>query len=465
VEGESVAYVKGAPRETLALCESVRSSDREIPLSDTLLKQILAEHDRLASDGLRVLAVARRRLPKERPSAAARDVECALTFLGLVALWDPPRPEVRNAVALCRRAGIRVIMATGDDGLTARAIARRVDLPVGKVFTGEEVDRLSPAALRGVLSEPGVLFSRTTPAHKLAIVKELKALGEVVAVTGDGVNDAPALKAADTGVAMGRRGSQVAREAAVMVITDDNFASIVSAVREGRAIYANMGKFVSYIFASNVPELAPFLAAAFFGIPLPLTVMQILAVDLGTDIIPALALGAESPEPGVMDRLPRRRDARLLGPARLLHAYAFLGAAEAALCLGAFFWTYWVAGWHPGLPMDAHGILYRRATTMTLAGIVATQIGNVFACRTERESIFRVGLLSNPLVLVGIVAEVVILIALMLVPSLARVFDLAPLPFSDWCILLAFPPAILLLEEARKGLMRSCAARRGPGGA
>jgi magnesium-transporting ATPase (P-type) len=343
-------------------------------------------------------------------------------------------------------------MATGDEGLTARAIARQIDLPVGKVFTGEEVDRLSPAALQGLLSEPSVLFSRTTPAHKLAIVKELKALGEVVAVTGDGVNDAPALKAADTGVAMGRRGSQVAREAAVMVITDDNFASIVSAVREGRAIYANMGKFITYIFTHNFAELVAFLASVFLRIPLPLTVMQILAVDLATDLFPALALGAEPPEPGVMDQAPRRRDEHLLGPNRLLHAYAFLGAAEALLCLGAFFWTYWVAGWHPGLPMEAHGMLYRRATTMTLAGIVATQIGNVFACRTERESIFRVGLLSNPLVLLGILAEVGILIALMLVPPLARVFGLAPLPFSNWCILLFFPPAILFLEEARKGL-------------
>ena len=181
-----------------------------------------------------------------------------------------------------------------------------------------------------------------------------------------------------------------------MVITDDNFASIVAAIRRGRAIYANMGKFVTYIFASNVPELVPYLAFVLLGIPLPLTVMQILAVDLGTDLLPALALGAEPPEPDVMDQPPRTCGERLLGARRLLRAYGFLGVAEAVFALAAFFWTYWLAGWRPGMPMVATGELYRRATTMTLAGIVAAQVGNVFACRTDRESVFRAGFFARP---------------------------------------------------------------------
>ena len=444
------AYVKGAPRETLALCDTIRWDGRTGALTEERRRLILGDQDRLAGEGMRILAVAVRPLPDDVRGRPAAAVERALTFLGLVALWDPPRPEVADAVRLCGRAGIRVIMVTGDYGLTAQAIARRLGIPVTKVVTGEEVERLSAESLRRLSAEPGLLFARTSPAHKLAIVMALRAGGEVVAVTGDGVNDAPALRAADIGVAMGKRGSDVAKAAAVMVITDDNFASIVAAVRQGRAIYANMGKFVTYIFASNVPELVPFLAFVFLGIPLPLTVMQILAVDLGTDLLPALALGAEPPEPGIMDRPPRPRSERLLGTGRLLRAYGFLGVAEAALSLLAFFWTYWLAGWRPGLAMAASGDLYRRATTMTLAGIVATQVGNVFACRTDRESVFRAGLLRNRWVLVGITAELGLLLALILLPPLRHVFGLAPLGLAEWGLLLLFPPAMLLLEETRK---------------
>ena len=454
VPGGSVTHMKGAPRAVLELCAAVLEVGRAVPLDAVRRAALQAEHDRLAAEGMRMLAVAVRARPPGFEAAAAAEIESDLTLLGMVALWDPPRPEVAEAVALCRRAGIRPVMVTGDDGITARAIAHRIGLEVTRVVSGEEIERLPADALGELVAVPGVLFSRATPAHKLAVVEALRARGEVVAVTGDGVNDAPALKAADIGVAMGRRGSDVAREAAEMVITDDNFASIVTAVRLGRSIYANIGKFVRYILASNVPELVPFTVFVLAGVPLPLTVMQILAVDLGTDLIPALALGAEKPEPGLMDRPPRTRHERLLSPARLAHAYGFLGLIEAALALLAFFWTYWVDGWRPGLPMTAEGELYRRATTMTLSGIVACQVGNVFACRTERESVFRAGLLGNRLVLVGIASEIGLLLLLMLVPPLAGVFGLEPLRAREWLPLLAFPPLILLLEEGRKALLR-----------
>ena len=453
VNDSAIAYVKGAPRETLALCETIRWGNATLALTDEIRGAVLAQHDRLAAEGLRMLAVATRNLPLGTESATAT-VERELTLLGIVGLWDPPRAEVESAVAACRTGGIRVIMVTGDYGLTAAAIARQIQLPVVKIVTGDEVERMAPSALGALVREPGVLFARTSPAHKLAIVTALKAEGEVVAVTGDGVNDAPALKAAAIGVAMGRRGTEVAKEAAEMVVTDDNFAAIVAAIRQGRAIYANMGKFVTYIFTHNFAELAAFLAFVFLRIPLPLTVMQVLAVDLATDMFPALALGAEPPEPGAMERPPRSATDRLLSAGRLARAYGFLGVIEAALALGAFFWTYRVSGWRPGLPMSASGDVYRRATTMTLAGIVATQIGNVFACRTDRESVFRVGLLTNRLVLTGIAAELGILLSLMLLPPLPYLFGLAPLAFVEWGILLLFPPTILLLEEGRKGIVR-----------
>jgi P-type Ca2+ transporter type 2C len=454
-----IAYVKGAPKETLALCTHVRARGLLVPLGDADRRALLADHDRLAAEGMRILAVAERSVAGADAYASRSALECDLTFLGLVALWDPPRPEVPDAVRLCQRAGIRVVMITGDYGLTAQAIARRIGLDVESVVTGDELERMRPDALRRLVRSPGVLFARTSPAHKLAIVEALRAGGDVVAVTGDGVNDAPALKAADIGVAMGKRGTEVAREAAEMVLTDDNFASIVTAVRQGRAIYANMGKFVTYIFASNVPELVPFLAFIVLGIPLPLTIMQILAVDLGTDLLPALALGAEPAEPGLMDRPPRHRDEPLLGGRRLLHAYAFLGTIEAALALGAFFWTYWLAGWRPGVPMPASGDLYVRATTMTFAAIVAAQIGNVFACRTDRESVFRVGIATNRLVLAGIAAEVGILLTLILVPPFPHLFGLSPPSFAEWWVLPTFPVVLLGLEEARKWTLRRVSRR------
>jgi P-type Ca2+ transporter type 2C len=455
-----IAYVKGAPKETLRLCESIVWNGEVVPLTDERSAAILADHDRMARDGLRLLAVARRRIPSQLVGGPTGLVERDLTLLGLVALWDPPRPEVEEAVTLCQRAGIRIVIVTGDYGLTAQAIARHIGLSVRKVMTGDEFDRLRPEMRRRLLAESGLLFARTSPAHKLAIVSGLKELGEVVAVTGDGVNDAPALKAAAIGVAMGQRGSEVAKEAAQAVITDDNFATIVAAIRQGRAIYANMGKFVTYIFTHNFAELVAFLAFAFARIPLPLTVMQVLAIDLGTDLIPALALGAEPPEPGIMDQPPRSPTQRLLGAGRLLRAYAFLGPLEAALALLAFLWTYWLAGWRPGLPMVATGDLYRRATTMTLGGIVAAQVGNLFACRTDRVSVFRAGFFGNPLVLLGIAAELCTFLVILFVPPVREVFGVAPLRFAEWKLLLGFPPLMLLVEEWRKWISRTARRHR-----
>ena len=239
-----------------------------------------------------------------------------------------------------------------------------------------------------------------------------------------------------------------------MVLADDNFASIVAAIEEGRGVFDNIRKFVTYILASNVPELVPFLAFVLLHVPLPLTVMQILAVDLGTDLLPALALGMEPPEPGGMDRPPRPRSERLVTPAVLARAYGWLGAIEAALALGAFFLTFWLAGWRGEGPLPDAGPLYVLATTMSLAGIVASQVGNVFACRSRSASTLAIGFTSNRAILVGVLAEIVLLAALVYVPPLAGVFGLAPLQPVHWLVLTAFGPALLLLEELRKAWRR-----------
>jgi Ca2+-transporting ATPase len=457
IEGRPVAHVKGAPAETLELCTRILLNNRSEPLTDELRRSILAEYDALAKDGLRVLGIATRQLESDN-DFTVEHVERDLVFLGLVGIMDPPRPEVPQAMALCHRAGIRVIMITGDYGLTALAIANKIGLAPGnpRVVTGNELDAIDDERLSDILKEE-VIFARVSPEHKMRIVSALQQSGEVVAVTGDGVNDAPALKKADIGVAMGVRGSDVAKEASAMILTDDNFASIVSAIEEGRAVYANIKKFVTYIFASNIPEIVPFIAYVLFRIPLPLTVMQILAVDLGTDLVPALGLGTEPPEPGTMDQPPRPRNKRLLDLPLLFRSYCFLGPIEAAACMAGFFFIYVEHGWRPGLAMADSGVLYVTATTMSLAGIVATQIGNVFACRTERESVFRAGFFANRLVLWGIVTELTIIILLIYTPPLQKIFGLAPLTFREWAFLFIFPPILLLLEEARKRILRRSA--------
>jgi magnesium-transporting ATPase (P-type) len=455
-DGRVLACTKGAPRELLGLCRAVRLDGEVRTLVPGLRRTITAALDRLAAEGLRVLGVAERELPVSHEYAVG-EVERDLTFLGLVGLMDPPRPEVPGAIQLCRRAGIRAIMITGDYGVTALAVGRRIGLirdGTAKAIEGAELQQMSDDDLRTILSEEQVVFSRMTPEQKLRIVTVLKEMGEIVAVTGDGVNDAPALKKADIGIAMGQRGTDVAREAADMVLLDDNFASIVTAVEEGRAAYANIKKFVTYIFASNVPEMIPFLAFVLFRIPLPLTVMQILAVDLGTDLVPALALGAEPPEPGIMDRPPRPRDTRLLDLPLFLRAYGFLGAMEAAMAMAGFFSIYLIYGWRPGMELPASGPLYIEATTMTLASIVFAQIGNVFACRTERGSALRAGLLSNRLVLIGIGVEVGLLTLFMYLPPLQRVFGVSPIHPHAWGVLLVFPLFLFFAEEARKLAVR-----------
>src|SRR3972149_2195662 len=378
-----VSFTKGAPKEALSLCTHIKKSGKIVKLTEQERDEILKQNDLMASRGLRVLAIAYREIDA-KAKYAPEDVEKDLTFIGLAAMFDPPRPEVKKAIEECHTAGIRVIVMTGDYGLTAQAIAKEVGIGGSnpKVITGIELSKLSHRELKEFLKKGEIIFARVAPKDKLRVVSVLQELGEIVAVTGDGVNDAPALKKADIGIAMGQRGSDVAKESAEIVLADDNFATIVEAIREGRAVYANIRKFVTYIFASNIPEIVPFIAFVLFRIPLPLTVMQILAVDLGTDVVPALGLGVEPPEKGIMNQPPRPKNKRLLDFPLIARAYLFLGPIEAVLCMAGFFFAYWLRGWEWGLPMPSDGITYITATTMSLAGIVASQIAPALAFGT-----------------------------------------------------------------------------------
>jgi sodium/potassium-transporting ATPase subunit alpha len=457
VKDETLVLTKGAPETVLPLCHQVFLGARADSLDDSRKKQILEAYHALMDEGLRVMAFACRQIT---PSTAELNQtpqeeetwESMLTFTGLAGLEDPPRPEVAEAVQRCKAAGIQVLMITGDAGRTAVAVARQIGLTEANplVIEGPQLEQLSDRDLKARLPSREIVFARMTPRHKMRIVSLLKEEGEKVAVTGDGVNDAPALKKADIGIAMGVIGTDVAREAADMVLLDDNFATIVNAIEEGRGVFENIRKFICYIFASNIPEIVPYIAFVLFPIPLPLTIMQILAVDLGTDMLPALALGAEKPSPGVMQQPPRRSEDKLLNLRLLARAYFFLGPIEAAAGLFGFFYVLHWGGWHWGEMLSGLDPLYLQATTACLAGIIVTQIANVFACRSFTESVFTLGIFSNRLILFGIASEILLAVLIVYHPWGQRIFGTGPLSLQVWLMLTPFAVGLLLAEEMRK---------------
>lgn len=460
-----LAFVKGAPREMLSICSKIDINGKVQELTPSLRKQILDKNDDYARHALRVLAMAYRDLSDFNGEYTVEEVEKDLIFVGLAAMMDPPRPEVEVAVQQCYMSGIKVIMITGDYGLTADAIARKIGIIKGesRIYIGTDLEKMSESELCDVLKQENIIFARVSPEHKMRIAEALKKNGHIVAMTGDGVNDAPALKAADIGIAMGIAGTDVAKEAADMILTDDNFASIVNAIEEGRTVFDNIRRFITYILASNIPEAVPFIAMVLLKIPLPLTVMQILAVDLGTDMLPALALGTEPPEPGTMNKPPRPRTERLLSFKVLARAYLFLGPIEAAVGLFGYFFMYFNNGLNFSnlvalgtSPRTYIGDpLYRQATTMSLASIVMTQIGNGFACRTNLESVFKAGIFKNRLLLWGILTEILLLIGFIYIPFLRFAFGLHPIGWEYWLLLISFIPSVLIADEIRKLIIRA----------
>jgi Ca2+-transporting ATPase len=465
-QGE-VAFVKGAPKEILARCSHVLIDGEARLLDARIAAQIMAANDNYARQALRVLALARRELPPREGSYTPERIEQDLTFLGLAAMMDPPRKEVTTAMRIFDEAGIRVVMITGDYGLTAESIARRLGMLHTErphILTGADLDMMTDEELRIVLAGE-VIFARVAPEHKLRVVAAFQSRGDVVTVIGDGVNDAPALRKADVGAAMGRSGTDVAREAADIILTSDNFAALVSAVEEGRALFQNIRKFITYILASGVPEITPFVLTALLQIPLALTVAQILAIDLGTDLLPALALGAERPEPDVMARAPRIQSRRLVDHG-LIARSLWLGGIETVLCYIAFGTAYFAAGYlvlpgftrpdwlgPPGGLADSADQVYVLATTVFFAGVVMAQVGNAFTCRRETPGVHRLGWFTNPFLLAGIAFEILLALALIYFRPLAGLFGHVPLPLATWLALVLFAPVLYGLDRLRKSLV------------
>jgi Ca2+-transporting ATPase len=434
-----VAFTKGAVDVLLGVSNSVWLNGRCEPFNDAWRRHISGENDRLAANGMRVLGVAFRCVEEDLIRKGPHDLENDLAFVGMIGMIDPPRPEAAAAVKTCKAAGILPMMITGDHPLTARYIARQLGISSdGAIVTGQVLEGTSPEELDRMI-EASAVYARVSPEHKLRIIEGLHRRGHIVAMTGDGVNDAPALKKADIGVAMGITGTDVAKEAADMVLLDDNFASIVAAVEEGRVIYDNIRKFVRYILATNTGEIWLMLVAPIIGMPLPLLPLQILWMNLVTDGLPALALGLEPPEPDIMSRPPRPPGESIF--ARGMGRQIFwVGMLMGLLSLGMGYEL-----WHLRDPMWQ---------TMVFTTLTLSQMANVMAVRSERLSLFQIGLLSNKPLLGAVTLTVVLQLALIYVPFLQAIFKTAALPLPNLILTGAISSVIFLAVELEKWIVR-----------
>jgi magnesium-transporting ATPase (P-type) len=436
--------VKGAPDAVIPRCSRNEAAD-----------EVMKD---MAGRGWRVLAIARRDLGGGAPRSA-EEAEAHLELLGLVALEDPPRPGAADAIAACRRAGIRVAMITGDHPETARAIAREVGLlgPDERIIVGRDLPR-DDAVLAATVDLDGLVLARVSPEDKLRIARALHRRGHVVAMTGDGVNDAPALREAAIGVAMGRSGTDVAREAADLVLLDDDFATIVAAVEHGRSTFANIRRFLTYHLTDNVAELAPFVVWALSGgrFPLAIGVLQVLALDIGTDVLPALALGAEPPGPHLLERPPVRR--HLLDRALFRRAFGLLGPVEAAVEIAAFVATFAAVGWRPGEPFPGGAVLLA-ASGGAFTAVVLGQVANAFACRSTVRPAWRTGWTTNKLLLGAIVAEVGMLAAFVYIGPVADLLDQSGPSWAGFAVALLAVPAVIIADTVQK---RFVTRGRGP---
>ncbi len=444
-DGKSFIFSKGAVEVLVPLSDFYINEDGEArPFREKEKEEFVARAEVFEREAYRVLAVAYGSEQEER----------GLTMLGLIAIMDLPREEVYDAVKKCHRAGIRVLMLTGDNPLTAEAIAQKIGLDVDVVLTGDDTRKMPDEDLQELLTAQNVLFARMRSEHKLRIAMLLQNIGEVVAMTGDGVNDAPALRKSDIGISMGIKGTEVAKEAADMILLDDNFASIVAAIEEGRTVYFNIKKFVTYILSSNVPEIVPYILFFFLRIPLPLSVIQILTIDLGSDMVPGLALGSEAPEEDIMRRPPVGKHERILDREVFKRGYAFLGAIEGTAAMFAFLGFLFLNGWQYGDLSITNTEFHRQAMTMTLLGAISCQLFNAWTLRSWEFSAFSRGLLKNKLLILAIVLELIWIYTLLNVGAVQFIFNTAHVPSIYLLLLVPFPILLFASHELYKYRIR-----------
>ncbi len=452
--------IKGAPERLLARTRQVLTREGERAMGPEEHEAVREQAAHMAAEALRVLGLAYRRLPAV-PNLDAGAPEPHLVWVGLVGLIDPARPEARRAVSQCRQAGIRVIMVTGDHPDTARAIAREVGV-IGRkhqshsVLTGEEVNRLSDPQLKEALKEVRV-FARVAPEHKLRLVDILKAQGEVVAMTGDGVNDAPALKRADIGVAMGITGTEVTKETAAMILADDNFATLVAAVEEGRAIFDNIKKYLVFLLSCNIAEILVLTGAFFLGLPMPLIALQILWVNLTTDGLPALALGVDPKAPDIMSRPPRPPGEGVFS-ASVNALLAGISLYLTLILIPLFAYYYY---WNPRGLTDPEMVL-TEAQTMVFITLVLAELVNAFNCRSDHLSLFRVGIFKNRFLILAVLASLAMMVAVIEWDPLSFLFHTTPLRWQDWLLAGFLSITLIPVVELIKWIIRRKGRGRQP---
>lgn len=445
---------KGAPDTLLDVCTHIIIGHKKVKLNKELREKILSDTTKMADKALRVIGLAYKEIKEQKKKYSEKEIESELIFVGLLGMIDPPRLEVKKAIDLAHKAGIKTYIITGDHALTAKAIATQINLVDPKkteLITGKQLNKINDKQLKKKLKnkKTDIIFARVNPEHKLRVVKALKDLGEIVAVTGDGVNDAPALKKADIGVAMGITGTDVSKEASNMILADDSFSTIIKAIREGRTIYKNLRKFIYYIFSCNIGELTTIFIALALNLPAPLTATLILAVDLGTDVLPALALGVEPTEPGIMKEKPRDPKQKIM-TWPFIKRYLYVGLFIGVIVTGTFLYKLFEGGYVWGQQLGKDDPVYIKASTMAFVLLILIQMVNAYNARSEKCSIKKLGISSN-LTLVGAIAISLIFTVLFVeVDFLNHFLNTTSLTIQEWALLIVLSFSVLIVEELRK---------------